>query len=112
MCEKLVEEGLDLFVTSTSKKKEKRAEIQAARRMTRTFTGSVRIVAVEQEVLDSPTLEMVIAFQRTLTSQLPHPSAINVIFGTLPGTAQCATELKNIIQFSADSSGPNENFNN
>ena len=97
LCEKLAEEGFDLLVTSTSKKKEKRSEIQAARRMTKTLTGSVRIVEVDREVLEAPTPERIIAFQGTLSSQLPDPSAVNVIFGTLPGTAQCAIELKNMI---------------
>ena len=96
LCEKLVEEGYDLLVTSVAKDKEKEAEIEAARRMTETLTGSVRIIEVEQELLDAPTPESFSNLQRTYYPEHLDPSAIEMILGTLPGTAQVAIELKNM----------------
>ena len=94
LCEKLVKEGFDLLVTSTSTNEKKQAEIEAARRMTETFTGNVRIIETEPEVLDDPTPERILNFQRTHFPQPGTPDAIEAVIGTLPGTAQTAVELK------------------
>ena len=94
MCEKLVEEGFDLLVTSTSKNEEKQAEVEAARRMTETLTGNVRFIEVEPKALDAPTPERIFNFQRTHFPQPATPDAIEAVIGILPGTAQTAVELK------------------
>ena len=94
LCEKLVEEGFDLLVTSTSKNEEKQAEVEAARCMTETLTGNVRIIEVEPKVLDAPTPERIFNFQRTHFPQPATPDAIEAVTDTLPGTAQTAVELK------------------
>ena len=94
LCEKLVEEGFDLLVTSTSRDEEKQAEIEVARRMTETLTGSVRIIETEPDVLDAPTPERIFNFQRTHFPQPATPDAIEAVIGTLPGTVQSAVELK------------------
>ena len=97
LCEKLVEEGFDLLVTSTSKNKEKQAEIEAARHMTETLTGSVRIIETEPDVLDTPTPERILNLHRTHFSRPAIPEAIEAVIGTLPGTVQTAVELKKML---------------
>ena len=93
LCEKLVEEGFDLLVTSTSRNEEKQAEIAAARRMTETLTGSVRIIETEPDVLDAPTQERIFNLHRTAI-----PDVIEAVIGTLPGTVQTAVELKKMLK--------------
>ena len=97
VCEKLVEEGFDLLVTSTSKNEEKQTEIEAAMRMTETLTGSVRIIETESDVLDNPTPEKIFNFQRTHFPQPATPDTIEAVIGTLPGTAQTAVEVKKML---------------
>ena len=97
LCEKLAEEGFDLLVTSTTKNVEQQAEVKAANCMTETLTGSVRITEVEPEVLETPTPERIYNLQRSHFSRPTDANAIEAIIGALPGTAQCAIELKNMM---------------
>ena len=96
LCEKLVEEGYDLLVTSTSRDEEKQAETESARYMSETLAGSVRIIEVEPEDLDAPTPE-IFNFQRTLFPQPATPDAIETVVGILPETAETAVELKKML---------------
>ena len=99
LCEKLVEEGFDLLVTSTSRNEERQAETVAARRMTEKLAGSVRIIEVEPDILDAPTPEGIFNLHRTHFSRPAIPEAIEAVIGTLPGTAQTAVEVKKMYNF-------------
>ena len=94
LCEKLVEEGFNLWVTSTSSDEEKQAEIEAARRMTESLAGSVRIIEMKPEILDAPRI---FNLQRALFSEPAIPDDIETVIGILPETAETAVELKKML---------------
>ena len=59
LCEKLVQEGYDVLVTSTSASKAREAEKKAAESMTKSLDGSIQIVEPEAEELEQPSPEWI-----------------------------------------------------
>ena len=97
LCEKLVQEGYDLLVTTTSSIKEREAEKAAAESMTKSWKGSIEIIEPESEELEEPSPEWIAKLHKTYFPRLVYRSDIETIIGTLPGTSQTAVELKKIL---------------
>ena len=98
VCQKLVQDGHDICVTSTSAKGgDLESEIKDAARMSSKYPGSVRILQPECEEYDEPNPEWIEKHYRTYFKYLEELDHVDVIISTLPGTTRTAVELKTVL---------------
>ena len=62
LCEKLVQEGHNLMVTSTAGKEELEIENEAAKKMTEQFKGSVHVISPDHDELGESSFEWIAKF--------------------------------------------------
>ena len=93
LCQRLVQNGRDIYVTTTSTGKWLNAEIQNARDMTKKSSGSITILEPRSQGMDEPTSEWIANLHKNFEylSNLKH---IDAVIGMLPGTTQTAVGLK------------------
>ena len=94
LCQKLVHEGHHLFVTTTARREEAKAEMLAAEQMSKSGNGSVTILEPEYEELEEPTPEWIAKLHKTYFSNLQVLKNVDLIIGALPGTTKTAVDLK------------------
>ena len=94
LCQKLIQWGHDLLVTSTAGTDELKEEKQAARLMAEKWRGSVAIVEPDFEELEEPTLEWIARSHKQYFGHLSVQNDVHTIIGTFPGTAKTVVDLK------------------
>ena len=98
LCQKLVEEGYDLLVTTTAKGEHLDNEIKAAKQMTQTLKGTVTLAEPEHEEFEEPSTEWIVKFHKHYFAYLSGLENVDTIIGTLPGTTKTAVDLKRALQ--------------
>ena len=93
LCKKLVQNGEDIYVTTTSTGMRLKAEIQNARNMTKKFSGSITILEPRYQVKEEPTSEWIANLHKNF-DYLSNLQYIDAVIGVLPGTTQTAVKLK------------------
>ena len=94
LCQKLVQEGHEILVTTTSSKDELNAEKEVAKYMTEKWRGSVTILEPEYEELEEPNAEWIAKLHRAYFGFLSCRTDVHTIIATLPGTTKTAVDLK------------------
>ena len=97
LCQKLVQEGHNLLVTSTAGKEELKREIEDAERITSEFKGSIKVVSPECEEREEPSFEWIAKLHKHYFECLSELKNVHTIVGLLPGTTKTAVDLKNIL---------------
>ena len=95
ICQILVKQGHDLFVTSVSTGKALEAETKNAKELSMREKGSVTILNSDNE---DPQPDWITKYHKKYFSYLSWLDSVNVIIGTLPGTEQTAVELAGILK--------------
>ena len=100
LCQKLVQEGYHLLVTTTAKHEELEKEEEVARQMSEEWKGSITLLKPEYEELEEPTPRWIAKLYKTYFGCLLELQDLNVdaIIGTLPGTTKTAVELKTVLK--------------
>ena len=98
LCLKLVKEGHHLYVTTTSTGGWLKAEIQKAEQLTEDSDGSITLLTPQCRDYEQPSPEWIANFHKQYFGYLCEHTEINGIVGILPGTAQTAVELKEILK--------------
>ena len=98
LCKRLVQEGHDLLVTTTSTAKWLENEIQRAKELTETSPGSITIIEPEYRELEEPSIDWIANLSKQYFGRLYSLTKVSTIIGTLPGTSQTAVELKDSLK--------------
>ena len=96
LCQKLVEEGYRLYVTtSTPEGAQLRAERRKAEQLTKRYNGSVALLEPQYDkVFDTPTSEWIANSYEQYFGYITEYDDIKTIIVMLPGTTKTAIELK------------------
>ena len=99
VCQKLVQDGHDICVTSTSAKGgDLESEIKDTGRTSSKYPGFVRILQPVCEEYDEPNPKWKEKHYRTYFKYLEELDHVDVIISTLPGTTKTAVELKTVLK--------------
>ena len=99
MCQRLIQEGQDLYVTTTTPKNQGlQDEIDTAKRLTDRRSGSVTLLRPQYEEFEEPAPEWVSKLHKTYFGCLSELENIHTIIGTLPGTAKAAVEMASYLE--------------
>ena len=93
LCMKLVKKGHHVYVTTTSTGDELNAELKRAKELSLKYEGKIELLKPRFHDDEKPSPEWIQNLHREYFSYLLEYN-VNCIFGTLPGTAQTAVELK------------------
>ena len=94
LCQKLAEQGYQLYVTTTSTGEILKREIQKANVISTRAKGSVTLVQPQCEEDEHPKAEWIVTHHEKYFSFLSKLIDIQAIIGLLPGTEDTAVELK------------------
>ena len=94
LCQRLVQEGNHLLDTTTSTSKWLENEIQRAKELTETTSGSITIIEPEYRELEEPCIDWIANLSKQYFGRLYGLPKVDMIIETLPGTSQTAVELK------------------
>ena len=94
LCRRLVQEGHDLLVTTTSTEECLKNEVQRAKELSESTPGSITLVPPEYLELEEPSIDWIANTSRHYFGQLYDNSDVDTIIGMLPGTTQTAVYLK------------------
>ena len=98
LCQRLVQEGHDLLVTTTSTAKWLENEIQRAKELSESARGSITLVQPKYRELENPSTDWIANLSGQYFRQLYDKSNVDTIIGMLPGTSQTAVELKEALE--------------
>ena len=94
LCQKLAQEGHNLFVTSTAGKEELKKEMEDAERISSKCKGSIKVVSPEFEEFEELSFECIAKLHKTYFGSLSELENVHTIIGLLPGTTETAVDLK------------------
>ena len=99
LCEKLVQDGHQLYVTSTAPKgSDLDSKIQNAAKMNAQLPGNFGVLLPECDEFDEPSLEWIDKYHKTYFGYLTELEGIDTIIGTLPGTTKTTVDLKKALK--------------
>ena len=94
LCQRIVEEGQDIYATTTTPKNQGlQEELECARRMTDKFPGSVTLLQPHYEEFEEPSPGWISKLHKAYFWYLLGPENVHTIIGTLPGTTITAVDL-------------------
>ena len=94
LCQKLAEQGYNLYVTTTSTGEVLQREIQKAADISTRAKGSVTLVQPQSNENKEPKAEWIVTHHEKYFGFLSEPNDIQAVIGLLPGTEEAAVELK------------------
>ena len=98
-CQKLLREGHDLVVTTTTPaNRGLQEEREAAKRMKEKWGKSVTLIQPDYEEFEEPDPGWIDRYYKTYFWQLTKLTHIDAIVGLLPGTTKTAIDLKKILK--------------
>ena len=98
-CQKLVREGHDLVVTTTTSVNQGlQEEIEASKRMKEKWGKSVTLIQPEYEEFEEPEHGWIDRHYKTYFGHLKELTHIDAIVGLLPGTTKTAIDLKKVLK--------------
>ena len=98
-CQKLLQEGHDLVVTTTTPKNQGlQEEIEAAKKMKGKGGKSVTLIQPDYEEFEHPNPEWIDKHYKTYFWHLSKLKNIDAIVGLLPGTTKTATDLQKVLK--------------
>ena len=96
LCIKLVKKGHHVYVTTTTMGKDLIAEFERAKQLTEEYDGSIELLLPKFRDYEKPSPEWIQNLPGQYFSCLSQYN-VDCIYGTLPGTAQTAVELKDTL---------------
>ena len=97
LCIKLVKKGHHVLVTTTSTGDYLKAEEERAKQLTEKYDGRIELLQPNYRGYETPSPEWIQNLPKQYFSYLMETNA-DCIYGTLPGTAQTAIELKDSLK--------------
>ena len=96
LCQKLVEEGHQLLVTTTAKNEDAEREQDEAIKMSEKWSGNITLLKPECEELEEPSPNWIAKHHKTYFGYLSQFKEVNIhtVIGILPETTQTAIDLK------------------
>ena len=93
LCQRLVNEGHDLLVTTTSSGHWLEKENLRAKELSESTSGSIRLVQPDCREWEKPSIDWIANLSRQYFGRLYNREDVDMIIGTLPGTSQTAVDL-------------------
>ena len=98
-CQKLLQEGHELVVTTTTPKNQGlQEEIEAAKKMKEKWDKSVTLIQPDYEEFEHPDSGWIDKHYKTYFGHLSKLKNIDAIVGLLPGTTKTAIDLQKVLK--------------